>query len=97
MQCYRRNKIGGVRNGREHWKHDPKEIANEFLKYFSELFTTFSNCQPELALDTIQSLVTEDMNRSLSEEFTEDEVEVVLNQMAPLKSPGPDGMPPLFF
>ena len=48
-------------------------------------------------MDTIQSLVTKDMNRSLSEKFTEDEVKVVLNQMAPLKSPGPDGMPPLFF
>ena len=48
-------------------------------------------------MDTIQSLVTKDMNKSLSEEFTEDEVKVVLNQMTPLKSPGPDGMPPLFF
>ena len=37
------------------------------------------------------------MNRSLSEEFIKDEVKMVLNQMAPLKSPGPDGMPPLFF
>ena len=75
---------------------NPKEIANEFLRYFSELFSTSSNCQPELALDTIQSLVTEDMNRLLNVEFTEEEVKVALNQMAPLKSPGPGGMPPLF-
>ena len=72
---------------------NPKEIANEFLRYFSELFSTSSNCQPEF---TIQSLVTEDMNRLLNAEFTEEEVKVALNQMAPLKSPGPDGMPPLF-
>ena len=30
-------------------------------------------------------------------EFTIEEVEVALKQMAPLKSPGPDGMPPLFY
>ena len=96
-QRYQRNKINGVRDGRGHWKHDPKEIANEFLKYFAKLFYISNNCQPELALDTIQSLVTDDMNRSLSEEFIKDEVKMALNQMAPLKSPGPDGMPPLFF
>nr|POF12076.1 hypothetical protein CFP56_08843 [Quercus suber] len=38
-QRYRRNKIDGVRNGRGHWKHVPKEIANEFLKYFAKLFS----------------------------------------------------------
>ena len=96
-QRYRRNKIDGVKDGRGHWKHDPKEIANKFLKYFAKLYSTSNNCQPELALDTIQSLVTDDMNRSLSEKFTKDEVRVALNQMAPMKLLGPDGMPPLFF
>ena len=65
-QHYRRNKIDGVKDGMGHWKHDPKEIANDFLKYFVELFSTSNNCQSELALDTIQSLVTDDMNRYLS-------------------------------
>ena len=96
IQRYQRNKIDGVRDCEGHWQSNPKEIPNEFLRYFSELFSTSSNCQPELALDTIQSLVTEDMNILLNAEFTEKEVKVALNQMAPLKSPGPDGMPPLF-
>lgn len=77
-QRYWRNKIDGVRDCGGHWQSDPKEIANEFLRYFFELFSTSSNCQPELALDTIQSLVTEDMNRLLNKEFTEDEVKVAL-------------------
>ncbi|XP_075640217.1 uncharacterized protein LOC142611959 [Castanea sativa] len=37
------------------------------------------------------------MNVELLKEFTPDEVENALKQMAPLKSPGPDGMPPLFY
>ena len=31
------------------------------------------------------------------EAFTKEEVEVALKQMAPLKAPDPDGMPPIFF
>ena len=37
------------------------------------------------------------MNERLAMEFTIEEVEVALKQMAPLKSPGPDGMPLLFY
>ena len=37
------------------------------------------------------------MNDSLVEAFTKEEVEVALKQMAPLKAPGPDVMPPIFF
>ena len=96
IQRYQRNKIDGVRDCGGHWQSNPKEIANEFLRYFSELFSTFSNCQLELALDTIQSLVADDMNRLLNAEFIEEEVKVALNQMAPLKSPGLDGMLPYF-
>ena len=33
----------------------------------------------------------------LSSEFTHLEVEQAINQMAPLKAPGLDGMPPLFY
>lgn len=42
-------------------------------------------------------VVTEDMNKELVGEFTHAEVEIALNQMAPLKAPGPDGMLPIFY
>ena len=45
----------------------------------------------------IPQKVTEEMNTTLTTTFTVDEVEKALKQMEPLKSPGPDGMPPLFF
>ena len=41
--------------------------------------------------------VTDDMNAMLLQEFTELEVEEALKQMAPLKAPGPDGIPPPFY
>ena len=41
--------------------------------------------------------MTEDMNRQLLAEFSKGVVKLALNQMAPLKAPGLDGMPPLFY
>ena len=37
------------------------------------------------------------MNSNLIGSFSREEVELALKQMAPLKAPGPDGMPPIFF
>lgn len=37
------------------------------------------------------------MNKELVREFTHAEVEIALNQMAPLKAPGSDGMLPIFY
>ena len=37
------------------------------------------------------------MNTSLTKVFTRQEVDIALKEMAPLKAPGPDSMPPLFF
>ena len=68
------------------------------LNFFKNLFSSTYACQLELAaLETVQCLVTEDMNKELLVEFTENEVKEALNQMAPLKAPDPDGMPPLFY
>ena len=69
----------------------------EMLNFFSNLFYLTRTCQPEMALETIHCLVIEDMNKELLAEFTENEVKVTLNQMAPLKASGLDGMPPLFY
>ena len=42
-------------------------------------------------------VIDDEMNGMLSQEFSEQEVVAALKQMAPLKAPGPDGMPPLFY
>ena len=48
-------------------------------------------------LQALQPKVTMEMNRMLGKVFTEDEVRRAMKQMYPLKAPGPDGMPPLFY
>ena len=42
-------------------------------------------------------MFTNDMNEKLIIDITIEEVETTLKQMAPLKSPGPYVMPPLFY
>lgn len=43
------------------------------------------------------NIVNDEMNSQISQEFMEQEVQVALKQMTPLKAPDPDAMPPLFY
>ena len=42
-------------------------------------------------------MVIEEMRAQLDKPYTSKEVGATIREMAPLKAPGPDGMPPLFF
>ena len=66
------------------------------IKLYQKLFTSSEPVNLDEILEQIPTMVTEEMNSELLKEFTVEEVENALKQMAPLKSPGPDGMPPLF-
>ena len=65
--------------------------------YYKELFSTANPNLEADSLEKIPCMVTDLMNAELVKEFTELEVKEALNQMAPLKAPSPDGMPPLFY
>ena len=67
------------------------------MQFYQELFTTSSPDSFEEILEQIPQVVSVDMNQELTREFMAEEVEIALKQMAPLKSSGPDGMPPLFY
>lgn len=46
---------------------------------------------------TLQPKVTGSMNSDLLKPYTKEEIQQALFQMQPMKVPGPDGMPPVFF
>lgn len=64
--------------------------------YFNDLFVSSNPSELEAALHEIQLRVTEEMNRALIAEGTED-VKIALFLTHPEKSSGPDGMTTLFF
>ncbi|KAL0355426.1 UNVERIFIED_CONTAM: LINE-1 retrotransposable element O protein [Sesamum radiatum] len=69
------------------------------LSYFRSIFAS-TNPTPEAVdevLRCVEHRVTHAMNESLTQHFTSEEVLHALKQMHPLKSPGPDGMSPVFF
>jgi hypothetical protein len=96
-QRRRRNHIHGLRDNLD-ILHDTSEgMASLLINYYSSLFTTSQPEQIDEVVAQVSSVVTEDMNKALTREFTASEVELALKQMAPTKAPGPDGMPPVFY
>ena len=76
---------------------DPNEIAAFLIKYYQDLFTFSKPNSQGAALEHIPNVITDHMNAVLNAPFREDEVKEALKQMAPLKAPGLDGMPLLFY
>lgn len=78
------------------WCTDNSQIADIIVGFYTSLFTSARPANANTILEVIQPLVTEDMNINLTREFTKREVNLALKDMAPLKAPGSDGMPPSF-
>ncbi|KAL0011886.1 hypothetical protein SO802_006994 [Lithocarpus litseifolius] len=91
------NTIHRIRDAEDTWQEDEEMIGRTFVEYFEQLFTSSQpNVSTEL-IDAIHFKVTDRMNSRLLQEFQASEVEQALKQMHPMKAPGPDGMPPLFY
>ena len=95
-QWRKKNTIEGMHDTNGVWCTNIREIANIVEAYYKGLFTTLTNLNMESVLASVDSVVIEEMARSLKHSYTE-EVQVALFQMHPSKSPGPDDMSPFFF
>ena len=72
-------------------------IGDIIVDFFWELFTICNLALGDDSLSFIPQLVTNEINEQLTGEFMDWEIQEALKQMEPLKAPGPDGMPPLFY
>ena len=93
---WQRNLINRVLDFNNIWQEDEEQVGRTFLDYFEQLFTSSWLAMEEELLEAIHAKVTDRMNASLLRTFNAQEVEKGLQQMHPLKVPGPDGMPPFF-
>ncbi|KAK9986185.1 hypothetical protein SO802_031136 [Lithocarpus litseifolius] len=96
-QRFRRNRIMGLLDDTNSWCTDNAQVAEIIVGFYTRLFTSEEQTNVHGILEVIQPLVTEDMNTNLTRVFTKQEVDIALKEMAPLKAPGPNGMPPFFF
>jgi hypothetical protein len=74
-----------------------RDISRVFLDYYNRLFSSQGSERVEECLSFVTPRVSDEMNSRLLQRFTEDEVRRALFQMHPLKSPGPDGFPAVFY
>ena len=74
-----------------------ENVSAMIVDFYSKLFSSSNSCDMEMVVQHTKRVVSSDMNDGLVKAFTKEEVETALKQMALLKAPGPDGMPPLFF
>lgn len=89
--------IEGVFDCNDVWQEDEKEIERVFMDFYTDLFTSSNPSNFVDIVDAVQPKVTNAMNAYLTKKFQAEEVHRALKQMYPLKAPGPDSMPPLFF
>ena len=96
-QRRRRNYITKLYDSTSRWCTRESQVNDTILGFYRELFTSANPENLADVLKVIPQVVIESMNASLTREFTIEEVEVAVKEMAPLKAPGPDDIPPLFY
>ena len=72
-------------------------MNDTIINFYQTFFTSGDLSGLAEVIDVIPHVITPNMNERLAMEFTIEEVDVALKQMAPLKSLGLDGMLPLFY
>ncbi|KAI5324876.1 hypothetical protein L3X38_033949 [Prunus dulcis] len=93
----RENKISGVFDDNNCWFDEELGIQRAFIDYFQKLFTSDGAVDLANIMDAVETKVTPEMNAQLSRPFDLSKISHSLSQMGPLKAPGLDGLPALFF
>ncbi|XP_074300778.1 uncharacterized protein LOC141632098 [Silene latifolia] len=101
-----RNYILGIKRNDGNWTYDHEEISDCFQKSFTNLFSRPCQAQQPHGhshspltqlIGNIQNRVTNDDADFLGKPYTAKEVRQAVFQMGPMKSPGPDGIPAVFY
>ncbi|KAL0374642.1 UNVERIFIED_CONTAM: putative mitochondrial protein [Sesamum radiatum] len=98
----RRHQINSIRRLRKdngEWTVSTVEVQQCILRYFHQVFSSNRPSSDDIRRGTehLPVVVDPGMAEDLQRPFTEIEVTKALFSMSPLKSPGPDCMPPLFY
>jgi hypothetical protein len=93
----KKNFIGKIKDERVLWRESIEGVNSAFVDYFSELFSLGQGGDLDPCMRHVKKSVSESMNATLVEDFTADEINTALRQMAHLKAPRLDGMSACFF
>ena len=93
----RRNYIDAIRDDDSKWLVKSSDIKQFVVGKFPVLFTVEDICGQNELEELISPVITDDENSSLCQIPTPIEIKNFIFGMQSLKSPGPDGLPPLFY
>ena len=93
----RKNYIKGLYNNNGQCCTNSSQVEDIVLEFYQALFTSQSLENFDEILAQIPRVVTVEMSNDLLAEFKANEVETALKQVAPLRSLGSNGMPPIFY
>ena len=93
----KKNTISKLMDDRGIWRESALEMAEVAVSYFEKLYMTSHPDKILEVVEVVDSKVSDEVNQSLIKKFTRDELEATRKQMHPTKSPGPDGMPAIFY
>lgn len=93
----RRNTIHKIKTQDEEWIHDEERIGEEAVKFFSTLFSVSNICNTDDVCSHLKRCLTSDQATLLTYPYILVEIDDVLKLMGPLKAPGSDELPAIFF
>lgn len=93
----KKNYISGIENAASVWNEEESQVGDILLNLYSNMFSAANPTQFDPVLSGVDSRVTEAMNLDLVKPFEVSEIYAALHQMDSNTSPGPDGLPPLFY
>ncbi|XP_061993315.1 uncharacterized protein LOC133711169 [Rosa rugosa] len=96
-QRRQRNRILRLRNANGLWLDSDMSIADTFLQYYKQLFSTSGARNLADILLLFDPVVTPAMNDNMLAPVTLDEVKQAIFELGALKAPGPDGFPGIFY
>lgn len=93
----RRNKITSLCTEEGNWISDDEALKSLAVNFYSNLYTEEVEDRPDITTNSMFPILTQNENRKLCRDITSGEIDDAIRQMGPYKSPGMDGLPPVWF